>query len=91
MFHPLKRALLSAVIVAAVAAPLAGMAATPTVRDARQNPCKRVSAPFSAHKSFYRPSQYVCGGVTYSAFDPRLTHGGESGAIQVDAPKDRAS
>lgn len=73
-----KRALTSAFIAAAVAAPVAGMAATPGVRDARRNPCRLVSAPFAAHKSSYRASHYVCDGITYSVFDARLTRDGFS-------------
>ena len=81
MFRFCKRALMSALIAAAGATPLAGMAATPVLRDARQNPCKLVSAPFAAHKTPYRTSQYVCGGVAYSVSDPRL-------ARVSDAPGD---
>ncbi|SFI53678.1 hypothetical protein [Caulobacter sp. UNC279MFTsu5.1] len=84
MYRFAKRALISACLVAAIAAPLSGMAATSVVRDARQNTCKLVSAPFAAHKTPYRTSQYVCGGVTYAVSDPRLSQAVVDARVQAD-------
>lgn len=84
MYRFAKPALMSASIVAAVVAPLSGMASTFVVRDAQQNACKLVSAPFAAHKTPYRTRQYVCGGVAYAVSDPRLTRSDASARVQVD-------
>ena len=80
MFRFCKCALMSALIAAAVAAPLSGMAATPVPHDVRQNSCKLVIAPFAAHKTPYRSSQYVCRGVAYSVSDPRLARASDTPA-----------
>jgi len=73
MFSSLRPAVMGAIIVAAGAAPLVGMAATPVPSEGRQGPCKLVNAPFPAHKTPYRSSRYVCGEEAYSISDPRLT------------------
>lgn len=83
MYSSLKRALMSALIVASVAIPLAGTAAPLVVRDARQNECRLVSAPFAGHKSAYRATRYVCGDVTYSIFDPTLARSASASVVQI--------
>ncbi|MDR6624436.1 hypothetical protein [Caulobacter segnis] len=71
MFFKAKPVLLGAFVLA-TAAPPAALAAPAAVRDVHHNPCRLVTAPFNAHKSPYRTSQYRCAGLSYSVFDPRL-------------------
>lgn len=91
MFRFAERALMNALIVAAAAAPLSGVAATVVVRDAPQTACKLASAPFAAHKTPYRSSHYVCGGVAYSVSDPRLTRTRSGAIVQADGARGDAS
>lgn len=83
MYPSLKRALMSAFVVASVAIPVAGAAAPLIVRDARQIGCRLVSAPFAAHKSGYRATRYVCGDLSYSIFDPTLTRNASASAAET--------
>lgn len=91
MYPYAKRALMIAAIAVATAAPLSGMAAPARVRNERQSPCRLVSAPFAAHKTDYRVSHYVCGGVTYALSDPRLTRGAEASRPRAGGARGEAS